>query len=124
MHLGYHAKRYGKFSIGFYREAAIRMGFNPVFYTLENQQVIQNYYIANAKLRGVYVDGIIDELESTSSEIESNIADLNLRDEDSPPGVDFSSVTSDLDSLKDDVEIIEESISLNQCLQCTLVTVT
>jgi hypothetical protein len=110
MHLGYHANRYGKFAIGFHRDAAISAGFNPVFYTLENQQVVQNYQVANAKLRSIYVEGIIDELESASSDLEGNISDLNLRDEDAPPEVDFSSVASDLDSLKDDVEAIEESI--------------
>ena len=29
-HLGYHAYRYGKFAVGFHREAAVRHGFNPV----------------------------------------------------------------------------------------------
>jgi hypothetical protein len=29
VHLAYHARRYGKFAIGFHREAALRNGFNP-----------------------------------------------------------------------------------------------
>jgi hypothetical protein len=32
-HLSYHAHRYGKAAIGFHRDAAIREGFHPVFYT-------------------------------------------------------------------------------------------
>ncbi len=107
MHLTYHAQRYGKFAIGFHREAAIRAGFNPVFYTLENQEVVQNYYLANAKLQSVYVDGIIDELSSTASQLEGEIEDL---EHDEAPSVDFSSIESDLECLRDDVESIEESI--------------
>ena len=39
-HLPYHAKRYGKCAIGFYRESAIRHGFNPVLYTLRNSAML------------------------------------------------------------------------------------
>jgi len=38
-HLSYHAKRYGKMAIGFYRSSIIRAGLNPVLYTLENSQL-------------------------------------------------------------------------------------
>lgn len=33
VHLGYHGNNYGNFAIGFHRSAAIRNGFNPVFYS-------------------------------------------------------------------------------------------
>ena len=39
-HLSYHAKRYGKIGIGFHRDAAIRCGFNPVFYQLHTSDVL------------------------------------------------------------------------------------
>jgi hypothetical protein len=40
-HLAYHAERYGKIAIGFYRESALRAGFNPVFYTLHKAGVLR-----------------------------------------------------------------------------------
>jgi hypothetical protein len=43
-HLRYHAYRYGRFAIGFHRDAIIRAGFNPVFYTLENTPIIGSIY--------------------------------------------------------------------------------
>jgi hypothetical protein len=41
-HLRYHAYRYGKFAIGFYRKAVIKHGFNSVFYTLTDTSVIRS----------------------------------------------------------------------------------
>ncbi|WP_435018411.1 abortive infection system antitoxin AbiGi family protein [Tundrisphaera sp. TA3] len=38
MHLGYHSARYGKMAIGFHRHAAIKHGFNPVFYQHDNSE--------------------------------------------------------------------------------------
>jgi len=43
-HLRYHENRYGRFAIGFHREAAVRRGFNPVLYTLEHTHVIRSLY--------------------------------------------------------------------------------
>jgi len=37
-HLAYPALRFGKMAIGFYREAIVRTGFNPVLYTLEEAE--------------------------------------------------------------------------------------
>lgn len=43
-HLRYHAYRYGKFALGFHRDAIIRAGFNPVFYTLDDTPVVRSIY--------------------------------------------------------------------------------
>ena len=44
MHLGYHANRYGTIAIGFHRDRAIRHGFQPVFYQLENSPILREIY--------------------------------------------------------------------------------
>lgn len=38
-----HSNRYGKFAIGFRRDALIEAGFNPVFYTLEDRTIIRSF---------------------------------------------------------------------------------
>jgi Putative abortive phage resistance protein AbiGi, antitoxin len=43
-HLQYHSARYGRFAIGFHRDAIIHHGFNPVFYALENAPTIRSTY--------------------------------------------------------------------------------
>jgi len=43
-HLNYHANRYGKFAIGFYRDSIIKNNFNPVFYTLEDAKIINKIF--------------------------------------------------------------------------------
>lgn len=43
-HLHYHATRYGKCAIGFYRESAIRNDFNPVFYMLQNSAILNSIF--------------------------------------------------------------------------------
>lgn len=40
-HLAYHARRYGKFCIGFHRESVVAAKFHPVFYTLEDSDFIR-----------------------------------------------------------------------------------
>jgi len=44
IHLSYLAQRYGKFAIGFHREAVVRHGFNPVFYALDDASSILSIY--------------------------------------------------------------------------------
>lgn len=43
-HLQYHGNRYGRFAVGFHRNAAVAQGFNPVLYTLEDTHVIRSIY--------------------------------------------------------------------------------
>jgi hypothetical protein len=41
-HLAYHAGRYGKLALGFHRRAALRHGFNPVFYSPHDASVLRS----------------------------------------------------------------------------------
>lgn len=80
MHLSYHAGRYGKFAIGFHRDATVRVGFNPVFYTLQNSNVIRTIRQGFARIRSLdltLVDSFLDDLES---EVESlpNAGDIDV----------------------------------------------
>jgi hypothetical protein len=70
-HLSYHASRYGKIAVGFHREAAIRAGFNPVFYALHDAEVLRS-------------------LHETFAELD-NLA---------PPNIDASDVVREVETLK------------------------
>ncbi|MBU0913130.1 MAG: hypothetical protein KKF22_11375 [Gammaproteobacteria bacterium] len=41
-HLAYHARRYGRFGIGFHRAPVVAAKFHPVFYTLEGSEFIRD----------------------------------------------------------------------------------
>lgn len=66
-HLSYQAKRYGKMAIGFHRDAVVRHGFNPVFYTLYDTQVLRSIRRGFRGLRHVDVYSI----QSAAWDIES-----------------------------------------------------
>jgi hypothetical protein len=71
-HLGYHARRYGKFAIGFHRDAVIRHDFNPVFYTLQDTRIIQSIYAGFKKL--LYVYDNFDTLRSVVPSVASLVS--------------------------------------------------
>jgi hypothetical protein len=71
MHLSYHAARYGKFAIGFHRDAAIRAGFNPVFYTLHHSSVIRSIRTGFTKMRTVDLEAARALLADIQQEVES-----------------------------------------------------
>jgi Putative abortive phage resistance protein AbiGi, antitoxin len=86
-HLGYHAYRYGKFAIGFHREAAVKSGFNPVLYTLESTGIVRTIYGGLSELEFVEPSIVargVEELESAisglESDLESNEAEVDLTD--------------------------------------------
>jgi hypothetical protein len=58
MHLAYLAPRYGKFAIGFYRDALIRHGFNPVLYTLHDTDVMRDIYNGLTGLGSITADSV------------------------------------------------------------------
>ncbi|HLF84543.1 MAG TPA: abortive infection system antitoxin AbiGi family protein [Blastocatellia bacterium] len=72
-HLGYHANRYGKFAIGFHRDAAVKQDFNPVFYSLEEGKVVQSVYRGFSKLEGF--DAFV--LESATPDRWSTLGELS-----------------------------------------------
>lgn len=97
MHLSYLASRYGKFAIGFHREAVVAHGFNPVFYTLESAKVILSIHAGFTGLRYIDVQMVRDGAEWARQSVDYLIADNEL--EASP----------DLDGL-DEVESAADSI--------------
>lgn len=78
VHLAYHSYRYGKFAIGFHRDAVLRNAFNPVFYTLSSTRVIRSIYEALSQL------GFIDfrDIEFAAWNIENEIDQSDSSDLD------------------------------------------
>jgi len=80
-HLSYHAARYGKIAIGFHREAAVRHGFNPVFYSLHDGRIVRNIRDGFAQLRRTElgsIDSIVDDIERSADEIGDESTDFDL----------------------------------------------
>jgi hypothetical protein len=107
--LPYHAQRYGKFAIGFHRAAALKAGFNPVFYSLHNTDILQSLYKGIINLK--YVDP--DEIESAVSDIETTVSNLAC-DKEHEVEVDLSDPLSELgsaaDTIRDSVETAERGL--------------
>jgi hypothetical protein len=102
-HLGYHTQRYGQFAIGFYREAAIRHGFNPVLYTLPDTDVLGSLYSGFAELE--YVDS--DAITDASQAIDGDISDLECEDGHEVE-IDLSGPLGELETA---ASAIEETVS-------------
>ena len=88
IHLSYLAGRYGKFALGFHRDAVVAHGFNPVFYTLEDSGIVRSLY------RGVSVLEYVDPLllswsaDEVRNSVESLLTELELDDEPDLYGLD------------------------------------
>ena len=69
-HLPFHSERYGRFAIGFHRDSAIHNNFNPVFYTLENGNIVSEYLSVFKHIFDFYpkLISFIDEAYKTSDE--------------------------------------------------------
>lgn len=84
-HLRYHAHRYGKFALGFHRESAIRAGFNPVLYTLENSALMQSIYGTFAPLEDIDFEEIENAIEEIGTEASAQAsleeADIDIEHE-------------------------------------------
>lgn len=90
-HLSYQAKRYGKIAIGFHRDAVVKHGFNPVFYTLQNTEVLRSIRRGFRQLGDV--DG--DSIAYAASQLESELDPLEC-DEGHEVSVDVSSEIRDI----------------------------
>lgn len=93
-HLRYHAYRYGKFAVGFHRNAIIRAGFNPVFYTLQDTPIVRSIYEGFSSLEFAYPEAILSQV----SDIESDCDDLNI------------DVSSEIANIECEVDSLETSI--------------
>lgn len=77
--LYHHAKRYGAMAIGFKRESLVKAGFNPVFYTLDDMNIIQNFFNAQNTLETVD-DSASDMIEGVQSDIYSIFEENEIDD--------------------------------------------
>jgi hypothetical protein len=77
-HLNYHARRYSRFAIGFHREAAVRHGFNPVFYTVEDAGIIEPIYEGFAALESMELGETIRE----AARLEADVRGIRVELED------------------------------------------
>jgi hypothetical protein len=84
-HLRYHAYRYGKFAIGFHRDALIGAGFNPVFYTLHDTPIVRSVHRGLSSLEFTGMENVLhvaDKMEwaldesALATEIEAAVDDL------------------------------------------------
>lgn len=101
-HLRYHAYRYGKFALGFHRNAIIRAGFNPVFYTLQNTPIVRSIYEGFSSLKVTDIDMIrsyISMIETDFSDVEDIVGGIHI---------ELSDYISDIEC---EVESIEDAIS-------------
>lgn len=75
-HLHYHANRYGKCAIGFYREKTIEQGFQPVIYSLIGNKLNTTLYSIYDQINYLnqYFE-IITELSSYLQELENKASD-------------------------------------------------
>lgn len=105
-HLSYHAKRYGKFAIGFHRAAAVRHGFNPVFYTLQDANVARSIREVLTQLRKVEDNSV----DSIADDVEKSVQDLEDLECDQSGGVE-SDLNRSVFDLRNEVQAIEEAIS-------------
>ena len=103
MHLAYHADRYGKFAIGFHRAAALRAGFNPVFYTVHDSAVIRTIREGFATLQSASLDFnrlLLEEVTTRTEEAE-------LQDDVEPY---LTAMRSDADDLESSLQLGKASI--------------
>jgi hypothetical protein len=70
-HLSYHAARYGKLAVGFHRRAAVRHGFNPVFYSLHNTSIVRSVRQGFLQLRHIQAESLQELANDIESEIDN-----------------------------------------------------
>ncbi len=102
MHLSYLSQRYGKFAIGFHRDAVLNNGFNPVFYTLDNRKIIRTFYEGLSELNNIDASMISYNVESIKNDISTLLLDNEIDD-------DFDEY--ELNEINDDVDSIEWDLS-------------
>jgi hypothetical protein len=95
-HLGYHAYRYGKFALGFHRSPVVRHGFNPVFYTLEDTEVVRSIHEGFSELQFANLDDVRDAATSAENAID-----------DLPDDVDADDVRSYLSAVESEADTVE-----------------
>lgn len=104
--LHYHAQRYGKFAIGFHRNAITKAGFNPVFYTLEDTPIIRSIYEGFSSIKLPDLDTIRGRALSISeqaSEIEDVLDNICISD-------DIWEIENEIDTIKSCLTSAKQSL--------------
>lgn len=105
-HLSYHAKRYGKVAIGFHRDAAVRAGFNPVFYAPHKAHVLRSLRHVYRQLRRAGDNSI----DSVAEDIADSVRDLEDLECDNSRDVERS-LDGSVADVREEAQNIEEAIT-------------
>lgn len=98
--LHYHAQRYGKFAIGFHRNAITKAGFNPVFYTLEDTPIIRSIYEGFSSIEYPSPEFVFEAVSSISDQV-SDIEDV----------YDNIDISSEIMVIENEIDTIESSLT-------------
>jgi hypothetical protein len=79
-YLNYHAKRYGKCAIGFYRESAIRHKFNPIVYALHDSEMLYSIYDGLVNIVNSQVEESMEWLIAINNDLTGNKSKWNNED--------------------------------------------
>lgn len=107
-HLRYHSYRYGNFAVGFHRDAIIRAGFNPVFYTLQDTPIVRSIYEGFSSLEFADPTSIRDlasSVMSKVSKIETDYGDLDI-----DVSAEFAEIEYDVFSLETSISNANQSL--------------
>jgi hypothetical protein len=89
-HLAYHSHRYGKFAIGFHRDAIVRHRFSPVFYALHDAAPVQSLRRSISS-----IESMAEDVAFKAGDVERFASDA--RCEDGHPIEDAGSALSDFE---------------------------
>ena len=107
-HLRYHSYRYGKFALGFHRNAIIRAGFNPVFYTLQDTPVVRSIYEGFSSLKVAdpeVIASAVSAIEAEVSDVEGIYEDIDIN-----VGDEIMEIECEVDSIENAISDARQSI--------------
>jgi hypothetical protein len=107
-HLRYHAYRYGKFALGFHRDAVIRAGFNPVFYTLQDTPIVRSIYRGFSSFKIADFETIYNAISTIEMEISDTENVYDNLEIDTLGAI--SDIESEVDSLENAISRASESL--------------
>jgi hypothetical protein len=107
-HLRYHAYRYGKFALGFHRDAVICAGFNHVFYTLQDTPIIRSIYRGFSSLKIADFETIYNAISTIEMEISDAENKYDNLDIDTLAAI--SEIEYEVDSLENAISKASKSL--------------
>ncbi|MES2138316.1 MAG: abortive infection system antitoxin AbiGi family protein [Bacteroidota bacterium] len=103
-HLEYHAQRYGKIAIGFYRETIIKKEFNPVLYSLQNTSLLNSFYAGFTSISNIDTENIKDEISTIDDDFKDVISEIEDNDIELDSDKDISDHISNIESECQDID--------------------